>query len=171
FSITTPLGKAFVTINENGGYQPFEIFINSAKAGSDTAAVSEAIGRLLSYTLRLASSVEPRERMREIVRQLEGIGGGRSLGYGPNRVRSLPDGISQALAAYLTNAESRHRDDIVKGDNGYYLSQHEAALEDESAEQPVEVFRIGDLCPDCGQASFVNEEGCKKCYSCGFSEC
>jgi len=33
--------------------------------------------------------------MREIVRQLIGIGGGRSLGFGPNRVRSLPDGIGQ----------------------------------------------------------------------------
>ena len=37
-----PLGKAFITINENGGSQPFEVFINTAKAGSDTAAVSEA---------------------------------------------------------------------------------------------------------------------------------
>jgi ribonucleoside-diphosphate reductase alpha chain len=31
--------------------------------------------------------------------------------------------------------------------------------------------KIGDLCPECGQASVVNEEGCRKCYSCGFSEC
>ena len=30
---------------------------------------------------------------------------------------------------------------------------------------------VGDLCPDCGAASMVNEEGCRKCYSCGFSEC
>ena len=28
-----------------------------------------------------------------------------------------------------------------------------------------------DLCPECGEASVVNEEGCRKCYSCGFSEC
>ena len=57
YSIETPLGKAFVTINENGGNLPFEVFINTAKAGSDTAAVSEAIGRLISYNLRLASPV------------------------------------------------------------------------------------------------------------------
>ena len=28
-----------------------------------------------------------------------------------------------------------------------------------------------DLCPECGSASFVMEEGCKKCHSCGYSMC
>jgi hypothetical protein len=32
-------------------------------------------------------------------------------------------------------------------------------------------MRIGDLCPECGEAAVVNEEGCRKCYSCGYSEC
>ena len=108
-SISTPLGKAFVTVNENGGNQPFEVFVNTAKAGSDTAAVSEAIGRLISYLLRLASPVAPRDRLREIWRQLSGIGGGRSLGFGPNRVRSLPDGVAQALAQYLEASDPQHQ--------------------------------------------------------------
>jgi ribonucleoside-diphosphate reductase alpha chain len=30
---------------------------------------------------------------------------------------------------------------------------------------------LGDLCPECGAATLVNEEGCRKCYSCGFSQC
>ena len=30
---------------------------------------------------------------------------------------------------------------------------------------------IGDLCRECGQATLVYEEGCKKCLSCGFNEC
>jgi ribonucleoside-diphosphate reductase alpha chain len=99
YQITTPLGKAFVTINENGGStsQPFEVFITSAKAGSETAAVSEAIGRLIS----VASPVPPRDRLGEVVRQLTGIGGGRPTGFGPNRVLSLPDGLARSLAAYL----------------------------------------------------------------------
>jgi len=101
YSIETPLGKAFITINENGGDQPFEVFINTAKAGSETAAHSEALGRLISYVLRIASSIEPRERLKIVMEQLAGIGGGRSLGFGPNRVRSLPDGIAKALDEYL----------------------------------------------------------------------
>ncbi|RME05833.1 MAG: ribonucleoside-diphosphate reductase, adenosylcobalamin-dependent, partial [Anaerolineae bacterium] len=157
YSINTPLGKAFITVNENGGDQPFEVFINTAKAGSDTAAVSEAIGRLLSYILRLESPVEPRQRLREIVHQLAGIGGGRPLGFGPNRVRSLPDGIAQALQEYLV--DSGAEDD------------HSAEERGNGASHSVVPTAIGDLCPDCGEAALVNEEGCRKCYACGYSEC
>ena len=32
-------------------------------------------------------------------------------------------------------------------------------------------MKIGDICPECGEAAVVNEEGCRKCYACGFSEC
>jgi ribonucleoside-diphosphate reductase alpha chain len=174
-SVETPLGKAFVTVNENGGRQPFEVFINTSKAGSDTAAVSEAIGRLISYILRLASPIAPRERLKEVWRQLSGIGGGRSLGFGPNRVRSLPDGVAQALAEYLENSTTEVEDEDnpehSSGGNGFKM-MHEAALKSSAGSEPgSQVHKIGDLCPECGQASVVNEEGCRKCYSCGFSEC
>jgi ribonucleoside-diphosphate reductase alpha chain len=176
-SVGTPLGKAFVTINENGGGQPSEVFVNTAKAGSDTAAVSEAIGRLISDLLRLASPLAPRERLKEIYRQLAGIGGGRSLGFGPNRVRSLPDGVAQALAEYLANSQLRHEQagehEPEEGGNGYNIMT-ELALntsEDAETQREASVQQIGDLCPECGQAALVNEEGCRKCYACGFSEC
>ncbi len=167
-NIDTPLGKTFVTINENGGGQPFEVFLNSAKAGSDTAAVSEAIGRLISYILRMASPIPPIDRLREVIHQLSGIGGGRSLGFGPNRVRSLPDGIAQALERYYDMWQERHaspsrREEIPQNGNGTHLEN--------TAGNPLPLFKIGDLCPECGQASVVNEEGCRKCYSCGYSEC
>lgn len=166
FNINTPLGKAFVTINENGGEQPFEVFINTAKAGSDTAAVSEAIGRLVSYILRLVSPVSPRERLREVWRQLVGIGGGRSLGFGPNRVRSLPDGVAQALSEYLEVRPGDEAEPAEERDNGHRGTH---ATVEHGAEQPF--LRVGDLCPECGQAAVVNEEGCRKCYACGYSEC
>lgn len=169
FSINTPLGKAFVTVNENGSDQPFEVFINTAKAGSDTAAVSEAIGRLLSYTLRLASPIEPRERLHEIVHQLSGIGGGRPLGFGPNRVRSLPDGVSQALREYLDDSFDEYTWREIDRDNGHNVGEN-LQLDTEKELQP-DTFKIGDLCPDCGQAALVNEEGCRKCYACAYSEC
>ena len=179
YTISTPLGKAFVTINENGGNQPFEVFINTAKAGSDTAAVSEAIGRLISYILRLGSPIPPRERLKEVWRQLSGIGGGRSLGFGPNRVRSLPDGVAQVVANYLdeTNPDTQDAmeedEESALGNNGHYLRSESALLESVShgphAEQVP--LKFGDLCPECGQAAVVNEEGCRKCYACGYSEC
>ncbi|MCP4142643.1 MAG: adenosylcobalamin-dependent ribonucleoside-diphosphate reductase [Chloroflexi bacterium] len=161
YNVETPLGKAFVTVNENGGRQPFEVFVNTSKAGSETAAVSEAIGRMISYILRLASPVSPRDRIKEIVRQLGGIGGGRSLGFGAKRVRSLPDGVGQVLAEYLREAKDLKDwappvEDTAPSNGGLEVAQ---------------IPRIGDLCPECGEAAVVNEEGCRKCYACAFSEC
>jgi ribonucleoside-diphosphate reductase alpha chain len=170
YSISTPVGKAFVTVNENGGNQPFEVFVSTSKAGSETAAVSEAIGRLISYLLRIASPVKPRERLKEIMRQLSGIGGGRSLGFGPNRVRSLPDGVSQALADYILDTEDRPAEEETHSGNGYH-PEVETRLREEAAPVLQPALQIGDLCPDCGQAAVVNEEGCRKCYACGYSEC
>jgi ribonucleoside-diphosphate reductase alpha chain len=151
YSLTTPVGKAFVTVNENGGDQPFEVFVNTAKAGSETAAVSEAIGRLISYILRIASPVIPRDRLEEVVRQMAGIGGGRPTGFGAERVLSLPDGVAQTLANYLAETEGAEFEPAVP-----------------KSQLPM---RIGDLCPDCGAAAVVAEEGCRKCYSCGYTEC
>ncbi|GAP20280.1 adenosylcobalamin-dependent ribonucleoside-diphosphate reductase [Leptolinea tardivitalis] len=165
FSTETPLGKAFITINENGGSQPFEIFINSAKAGSETAAVSEALGRLISFILRLSSTVEPKERLKEVVKQLAGIGGGRSLGFGPNRIRSMPDGLAHVLEEYLAQREERLAN---SGIPHTHAEVHEISIP-MVADQPL--LKIGDLCPECGEAAVINEEGCRKCYACGYSEC
>ena len=161
YNIETPVGKAFITINENGGTQPFEAFVNTAKAGSEIAAVSEAIGRLISYILRMASPIAPVDRMREIVVQLIGIGGGRSLGFGINRVRSLPDGIGQVLDQYLREKDGAPVEEVKTNVNGN--GHHE--------EPQAHTMKIGDICPECGEAAVVNEEGCRKCYACGFSEC
>lgn len=155
YRVPTPLGTAFITINENGGGQPFEVFMNVGKAGSDTAAVAEAMGRLISLVLRLPSPMSAMTRLRQVIDQLSGIGGGRPMGFGTQRVRSLPDGVAQALADYLGDKEGEVAPATVQ-----------------EAPQPVQLaFEIGDLCPECGQATLVSEEGCRRCYTCGFTEC
>ncbi|MBC8449449.1 MAG: adenosylcobalamin-dependent ribonucleoside-diphosphate reductase [Chloroflexi bacterium] len=150
----TPIGTAYLNINENGAGQPFEVFLNVGKAGSDTAAVSEALGRLMSLVLRLPSTLTPQARLRQVLDQLAGIGGGRPLGFGANRVRSLPDAVAQVLAEYLGEAMP----------NGEGQQAEQMAL-------PLNTRQVGDLCPECGQATFIAIEGCRKCYVCGFSEC
>lgn len=103
----TPLGTAFVTINYHARPQePFEAFLRLGKAGSDLEADAEALGRLISLILRLPSPMSRVERIQEIIGQLEMIGGARSIGFGPSRVRSLPDGIARALARYLNVAQN-----------------------------------------------------------------
>jgi len=175
FNIQTPVGKAFVTINENGNDQPFEVFLNTAKAGSETAAVSEAIGRLLSYILRLASPIAPRKRLFEIYRQLRGIGGSRSSGFGPNRVSSLPDGVALVIGEYLEATAERHGDSytplttLTNGNGSHHEDQEDEV--DDIAPPKMDIHMVGDICPECGHASVINEEGCRKCYNCAYSEC
>jgi len=179
YRVETPSGTTFVTVNENGGDQPFELFMHTSKAGSDTAAVSEAMGRLISYILRMNSPIEPRKRLHEVVRQLDGIGGGRSLGLGPNRVRSLPDGISQVLDEYLRGDipdGHGHHPSVVADAGEMVDGVGDAAGQDVTGPMPGQMPLLpvnfkGDLCPECGQAAVVNEEGCRKCYACAYSEC
>ncbi|HEB14070.1 MAG TPA: ribonucleoside-diphosphate reductase, adenosylcobalamin-dependent, partial [candidate division WWE3 bacterium] len=154
YRIDTPVGSAFVTVNENGDSNPLEVFINVGKAGSDIAADAEAIGRLSSLVLRVDPSMKPKERLKAIIDQLGGIGGSRAVGFGAEKVRSLADGVSKVLKEYL----------------GWKRKQ--AKIEDIQPQLPVgKLEKIGDLCPTCGQATLIYEEGCRKCYSCGYSEC
>ncbi|MBK8047398.1 MAG: adenosylcobalamin-dependent ribonucleoside-diphosphate reductase [Anaerolineales bacterium] len=151
----TPLGTAYITVNSDERDEPFEVFMNVGKAGTEVTAVSEAMGRLISLILRMPASLPPSERLRWIKDEMAGIGGGRPLGFGVNRVRSLPDGIAQVLAEHLS--ELPHN-----------------VIEELQAEQlalPINTKPIGDICPECGEASFLNVEGCRKCHICGYSEC
>jgi ribonucleoside-diphosphate reductase alpha chain len=130
--------------------------------------------------LRLASPIPPRERLAEVVRQLSGIGGGRSLGFGPNRVRSLPDGVGQVLDEYLTGKTTHHAEVIEEKSAGQphfdqtapdMLTAAGTPDPQPSASARQMALKTSELCPECGEASMVNEEGCRKCYTCGYSEC
>jgi ribonucleoside-diphosphate reductase alpha chain len=150
----TPLGTAYVTVNSDDQGEPFEVFMNVGKAGSEVAAVSEAMGRLISLVLRMPASLPPSERLRWVMDEMAGIGGGRPMGFGVNRVRSLPDGLAKVLAEHLSELPVGH-------------------METEAEQLPLPMTQrpIGDICPECGEASFLNVEGCRKCAVCGYSEC
>jgi ribonucleoside-diphosphate reductase alpha chain len=151
----TPLGSAYITVNSDEYAQPFEVFLNVGKAGSDVSAVSEAIGRLISLVLRMPGTLPPAERLRWVMDEMAGIGGGRPMGFGANRVRSLPDGIAQVLADYLSEHPTVESNEVPA----------------EQLALPIGQRAIGDICPECGEASFLNVEGCRKCHVCGYSEC
>jgi len=67
--------------------------------------MADALGRMISLNLRINGALAPRERIRQVVAQLIGIGGARSVGFGENKVRSLPDAIAKVLSKHL-NSES-----------------------------------------------------------------
>src|SRR5437762_2032165 len=69
----TPIGTAFITVNGTEDGEPFEVFVQVGKGGSDTMAVAEALGRLISLTLRLPSTLTPQRRLEEVISQLSRI--------------------------------------------------------------------------------------------------
>lgn len=157
YRLETPVGTAFVTVNQNSHGEPLEVFVNVGKAGSDIAAMAEGLGRLVSMVLRVASPLPVIDRAGQVVDQLHGIGGSKSLGFGQKRIRSLPDAIAKAIAMHFG----------LKIKNG---NSHNGTVEKVSEE--IEENGDGlDLCPKCGQASLIYEEGCRKCHLCGFTEC
>ena len=169
YRINTPVGVAFITINTNGGNppEPLEVFINVGKAGTDVYAMAEGLGRMISTALRFSSHLPVEVRVREIINQLKDIGGARSYGFGKDKIRSLPDAVAKVLAMhYQINLNGNEQ-----------LKKDEKPKLVENVTQPslttfsVNEEKIFDICPACGEASFVHEEGCKKCYSCGYSEC
>ncbi len=160
-SKATPAGTAHIVMNDDDEGRPFELFIEIGKGGSDIKAMAEALGRLASLVLRVSSPLSPKERVQEIVKQLGGIGGPRSTGFGKARVRSLPDALAQALEENYLGAE----EEMDVATPAYRVE----VLGEGKPELGIEAF--ADLCPECGNTSFVYTEGCTTCYSCGHSEC
>jgi ribonucleoside-diphosphate reductase alpha chain len=157
-SMKTPSGTLHITMNHDKKGQPFEVFIEIGKAGSDLKAMAEAIGRLISLIFRL-EPIPPKERAREVIEQLSGIGGARSVGFGKNKVLSLPDAVSKALA--------EHYEFQLSSDAASYKNNPDIR----DGVDSIRTHFKADICPVCGQSSYVREEGCVHCLSCGFSEC
>lgn len=170
YKITTPVGEAFITINRDEQDQPFEVFVTVGKGGMHTMADAEAMGRLVSLSLRLGRNgqpTNPKEVAHKIVQQLKGIGGASSVGFGKNRVLSLADAIAKVLAEDLAVVENTTSPEPIPLDLTY---SGNGEVEDPTSHFSSITSQV-DLCPDCGSASFVWEEGCQKCHSCGYSVC
>jgi ribonucleoside-diphosphate reductase alpha chain len=149
YRMETPIGTAFITVNDTESGDPFEVFVQVGKAGTDTMAVAEALGRLVSLVLRLPSPLSAERRLEEVINQLSRIGGGQPTGFGATKVLSLPDALARTLGEHI----GQPRRDAASGASAAGLR------------------RVGDLCKECGQATVIYEEGCKKCLSCGYNEC
>ncbi|MBW4436597.1 MAG: adenosylcobalamin-dependent ribonucleoside-diphosphate reductase [Pleurocapsa minor GSE-CHR-MK-17-07R] len=105
-SSRTPYGNAYITMNSDENNFPFEVFIAApGKAGSDLQADAEGLGRMISLQLRTTAPGNRLKMLGLIIDQLQGIGGSRSVGMGPNRVLSLPDAVAIALMDHYFPAE------------------------------------------------------------------
>ncbi|OGE72460.1 hypothetical protein A3H40_04425 [Candidatus Daviesbacteria bacterium RIFCSPLOWO2_02_FULL_38_15] len=163
YKISTPVGEAFITVNRDERDQPFEVFVTVGRGGMHTMADAEAMGRLVSLSLRLArgtKETDPKAVAQKVVGQLKGIGGASYVGFGKNRVMSLADAIAKVLA-----------EDLAQNPQADNIETIPLNLTTSESSYPIQSNTNADLCPECGAASFVMEEGCKKCHSCGYSMC
>jgi ribonucleoside-diphosphate reductase alpha chain len=142
----TGCGKLFVIMNDDE-YGPREVFANMGKAGGCASSNTEALGRLISLSLKKGASAA------EIVEQLKGIRCHVPYGLGPNSTLSCADAIGKAL-------ERR------------YVAGAAAAAAGESQPQLSFAQVAQGACPSCG-GDMRHEGGCAVCNNpaCAFSNC
>ncbi|MHA1865681.1 MAG: LAGLIDADG family homing endonuclease [Candidatus Heimdallarchaeaceae archaeon] len=88
-------GNLYVTVNQDENGDIFEVFVQVGKSGGCITSQSEAIGRLISLSLRSHVSVE------SIVRQLSGIRCPNPSFYKGKSILSCADGIALVLEQYI----------------------------------------------------------------------
>ncbi|MYD10779.1 MAG: adenosylcobalamin-dependent ribonucleoside-diphosphate reductase [Chloroflexi bacterium] len=163
----TPFGKAYITINRDDQDNPFEVFVAIGKAGSDIQADAESLGRMISLQLRTTAPHNRREMLKLIIEQLEDIGGARPIGFGPKRVLSLPDAVARVLQVEFFPEESPQQLGLpMQGGDAT------AQLHAEESGTTIDTLISGaDMCPSCGTITLIRAENCRKCLTCGYSEC
>src|SRR5262250_3582711 len=134
YRMETPTGTAFITVNETPGGDPFEVFVQVGKGGSDTMAVAEALGRLISLVLRLPSPLSAQRRLEEVISQLSRIGGGQPTGFGAAKVLSLPDALARTLGEHIG---------VERGEESATTPSARGSRR-----------RVGDLCKECLSCGF-----------------
>ncbi len=139
--------------------------MSSARAGGALMADVEAIGRVISFSLR--SGIP----MKEIHRQLRGISSDRVIGLGANKILSVPDAVGIAIERWMLDKQGIQQELLAT------TGEHATPQLVQSVTQGNEQMIFGGMqqtlsgaCPDCG-SQLEYAEGCVKCHVCGFSEC
>jgi ribonucleoside-diphosphate reductase alpha chain len=156
--VATGCGNLYVTINEDNDGLPFEVFMQMGKAGGCAMSQLEAIGRLLSLALRSGINIS------SVIEQLRGIRCPSPSWEKGGRIFSCSDAIARAIEKQLVK---------TKAENDPPSNPGPELKSDSSGSGPTTRLKLGNVvgvCPDCGGA-LRHEEGCMKCYSCGYSKC
>jgi ribonucleoside-diphosphate reductase alpha chain len=167
--IKTGDGTLYLTINEDE-FGLCEVFCSIGKQGGAPAAQSEAIGRLISLSLR--SGVDPHE----IVKQLKGITGPNPIWHEGELIKSIPDAIGRAVERFIlrkaTKQEVLPLVEVEVPTPPELMVAEESEPEVETTIKYAYGVQVKASCPDCGEPlHFV--EGCMVCRGpgCGFSRC
>jgi len=161
----TPFGNMHVkvSVDPQEGRER-EVFAQLGKGGDVANSDLEAICRLLSLWLRVNGSLD------EALRQLDGIGSSLTVPTKDGRIMSLADGLARALHRYLAVKEEYGLEALLLGrvPDGAFDRNGNGKPDLPTRKDTVTRYKL--KCPSCtGVLAF--EEGCAKCYGCGFSQC
>jgi ribonucleoside-diphosphate reductase alpha chain len=164
----TPFGNMHVKVSVDPvSGREREVFAQLGKGGDVANSDLEAICRVLSLWLRSNGS------LKTAIRQLEGIGSSLSVPTKEGRIMSLADGLATALKRYLDAKDEVGLHSLLLGGAEPDLTKTnfvKRPVLPATATQPRNVSQYKLKCPACS-ASLSFEEGCVKCYACGFSQC
>lgn len=175
----TPFGNMHVKVSVDPlSGREREVFAQLGKGGDVANSDLEAICRILSLWLRSNGKLE------DAVSQLSGIGSSLTVPTKDGRIMSLADGLATALLRYKAAKDENGLEALllgrVKTADPQGGATGAATVKTTTKKAPSEGRRGSNgaggpgmykiKCPQCaGSVSF--EEGCVKCYSCGFSQC
>jgi ribonucleoside-diphosphate reductase alpha chain len=162
--VTTGCGNLYITVNQDEEGNFFEVFTQMGKAGGCAASQLEAVGRLVSLSLRGGIDTKV------IVEQLKGIRCPSPSWDKGKKIFSCADAIARVLEKRIIDQV-----EIVK------LEPVEAEAEDDLESQPKTASTVAvatkkksksvvGVCVECGFA-LRHQEGCLVCDACGYSKC
>ena len=162
----TPFGNMHVKVSVDPIVgREREVFAQLGKGGDVANSDLEAICRILSLWLRSNGSLSM------AVKQLSGIGSSLSVPTKDGRIMSLADGLATALSRYLEAKENHGLEALLLGRVDPSAGEAQAApTPPRATKKPRNSGQYKVKCPAC-QANLAFEEGCAKCYACGFSQC
>jgi ribonucleoside-diphosphate reductase alpha chain len=167
----TPFGNMHVKVSVDPvSGREREVFAQLGKGGDVANSDLEAICRILSLWLRSNGGLEL------AVKQLDGIGSSMTVPTKDGRIMSLADGLARALRRYLEAKSKQGLRGLLLGDlrpdviDPAKETSSAAPAPKASSARPRNISQYKLKCPSCTSA-LAFEEGCVKCYSCGFSQC
>ena len=157
--VSTGCGNLYVTINVDEEGRPFELFTQMGKAGGCAASQLEALGRMVSLGFR--SGIE----VKSIMEQLRNIRCPSPSWEKGQRIFSCADAIARVVERRLVNNQAAKAAMEISS-----VAMKHSSEEEHVATDLDDRGDIVGVCPDCGGA-LRHEEGCVKCFACGFSKC
>ena len=170
--VETGRGKIYITLSFTSDGHLFEVFTNHGKAGGNDSAMAEALSRMISLSLR--SGVRPDA----IIDQLINIVDNPIITRGQH-IFSVPDAIAKVLLEHayspprgITAADPESEPVQIALMNPPNSSEVGMPQAESNGVSPGYKGNVTtESCPDCSAPNMAFEEGCMKCYVCGYSKC